>query len=154
VKLSEVCGTGLWQHCHCLLHINRLNEGHVKINELTHVSTDKDQKSWHQRRLLGHFWGLDVLEQHQTPWPQRLSQYQLLEVLSWRQKPFYELVVSDQISHLLAECWFDSSLHTGCKWRSVRNPHCHVCNHHKQHENWSHTEHLWAPDDSFSQIIQ
>ena len=51
--------------------------------------TNKAQKSWHQRRLLVHFWGLDVLDQGQAPWPQRLPQYERLEVLSWREKPFF-----------------------------------------------------------------
>jgi len=58
--------------------------------------TDKTQKSSHQRRLLGHFWGLDVIGQGQASWP-RLPQYKLLEVLSWREKPSFELVVPDQI---------------------------------------------------------
>ena len=52
---------------------------------------------------------------------------------SWvgeREKPFFELV-PDQILHLLAQCWFDSSLHRGCKWLSVRNPCCLLCNSHK-----------------------
>ena len=39
---------------------------------------------------------------------ERLSQYQLLEVLSWREKPFFALVVPDQVLHLLAQCWFHS----------------------------------------------
>ena len=77
------------------------------------------------------FLGLDVLYQGQGLWPQHLSQYQLLEVLSWRAKPFFELVVSYQILHLLAQWWFDSSLHRGYKWLSVRNPHCLHCNFHK-----------------------
>ena len=53
---------------------------------LTSCPTDKAQKSWHRRRLLGHFWGLDVLNQGQAPWPQHFSQYQWLEVLNWREK--------------------------------------------------------------------
>jgi hypothetical protein len=92
--------------------------------------TDKAQKSWHWR-LLGHFWGLDVLDQGQAPWPQRLSQYQLLEVLRWKEKPFFELVVPDQIFHLLAQCWFYSSLQRSCKWLSVWNPHRLHCNFNK-----------------------
>ena len=78
-------------------------------------------------------------DQGQAPWPQRLSQYQLLEVLSWREKPFFQLVVSDQILHLLAQCWFNSSLHRGCKWLSVQNPHCLLCNFHNWHEQSGHT---------------
>jgi len=104
----------LWIHC----------EHTVARVGLPSCPTDKAQKSWHLRRLLGHFWWLDVLDQGQAPWPQRLSHYQLLKVLSWREKLFFELVVPDQILHLLAQCWFDSSLHRGCKWLSVRNPHC------------------------------
>jgi len=69
----------------------------------------KPRMKWHQRRLLGHIWGLDVLDQGQAPWPHRLSQYQLLEVLSWRENPFLELVVPEQILHLLAQCLFDCS---------------------------------------------
>jgi len=111
----------LWIHCeHTAAQVG-----------LPWCPTDEAQKSWHQRRLLGHFWGLEVLDQGQAPWPQRLSQYQLLEVLSWREKPFFELVVPDQVLHLLAQFWFCSSLHRGCKWLSVRNPHCLHCNFHK-----------------------
>jgi len=38
------------------------------------------------------FLGLDVLDQGQAPWSQRLSQFQLLKVLSWREKPFLSLL--------------------------------------------------------------
>jgi len=55
-------------------------------------------------RLLGYFWELDVFDQCQAPWLQRLSQYQLPEVLSWREEPFFELVVPVQILYLLAQC--------------------------------------------------
>jgi len=52
---------------------------------------DSDLKEYHvprrhQRRLLGYFWGLDVLDHGQAPWPQRLSQYQLLKSSSWRER--------------------------------------------------------------------
>ena len=47
---------------------------------------DKTEKRWYQRRLLGHIWGLGVLDQGQAPWPQILSQYELVEGLSWREK--------------------------------------------------------------------
>jgi len=115
------CCQQLWIHCeHTAAQVG-----------LPSCTTDRAQKSWHQRQLLGHFWGLDVLDQGQAPWPQRLSQYRLLEVMSWREKPFFEFVVPDQILHLLAQCWFDSSLHRGCKWLSIRNPHCLHCNSHK-----------------------
>ena len=92
------CFQQLWIHCeHTAAQVG-----------LPSFPTDKAHTSWHQRRLIGHFWGLDVLDQVQAPRPQRLSQYRLLEVLSWREKPFFELVVPDQILHLLAQCWFDS----------------------------------------------
>jgi len=72
----------LWIHCeHTAAQIG-----------LPSCPTDKAQKSWHQRRLLGHFWGLDVFDEGQAPWPQRLSQYQLLEVLSWRENHFFSLL--------------------------------------------------------------
>jgi hypothetical protein len=88
------CCQQLWIHCkHTAAQVG-----------LPWCPTDKAQKSWHRRWLLGHFWGLDVLDQGQAPWPQRLSQYQLLEVLSWREKPFFELVAPDQILHLLTQC--------------------------------------------------
>jgi len=115
------CCQQLWIHC----------EHTAAQVDLPWCPTDNAQKSWHQLRLLGYFSGLDVFDKGQTPWPQSLSQYQLLEVLSWREKPFFELVVADQILQLLAQFWFDSSLHRGCKWPSVRNPHCLHCNFHK-----------------------
>ena len=69
----------LWFHCeHTAAQVGLLS-----------CPTDKPQKSWHQWRLLGHFWGPDVLNQDQAPWSQSLSQYQLLEVLSWREKQFF-----------------------------------------------------------------
>ena len=108
-----ICCQQLWIHCeHTAAQVG-----------LPSCPIDKAQKSWHQRRLLGHFWELDVLDQGQAPWPQRLSQYQLLEVLSWREKQFFELIVPYQILHLLTQCWFHSSLNRGCKWLSVRNLH-------------------------------
>jgi len=114
------CCQQLWIHCeHTAAQVG-----------LPWCPTDKAQKRWH-RQLLGYFWGLDILDQGQALWPQRLSQYQLLELLSWREKPFFELVVPDQILHLLTQCWFDSSSHGGCKWLSVRNRHCLHCNFHK-----------------------
>jgi len=117
------CCQQLWMHCeHTAAQVG-----------LPSCPTDKAQKRWHEWRLLGYFCGLDVLDQGQAPRQQRLSQYQLLEVLSWREKPFFELVVPDQILHVLAQCWFDSSLHRGCKWLSVRNPHCLRCNFHNFH---------------------
>ena len=73
------CCQQLWIHCeHTATQVG-----------LPGCPTDKAQKSWHQQRLLGHFWGLDILDQGQAPWPQRLSQYQLLEVLSWRETIFW-----------------------------------------------------------------
>jgi len=114
------CYQQLWIHCK-----------HASAHGLPSCPTDKAQERCHHRGLLGHFGGLDVLDQGQAPWPQRLSQYQLLEVLSWREKSFFELVVPDQILHLLSQFWFDSSLHRGCEWLSVRNPHCLYCIFHK-----------------------
>ena len=61
----------LWMHCeHTAAQVG-----------LPSCPTDKAGKSWHQRRRLGHFWELDVLDQGQAPWLQRLSQHQLLK--SW-----------------------------------------------------------------------
>ena len=67
------------------LHIFQCEHTATQVG-LPSCPKDKAQKSWHQRRLLVHFWGLDVLDQGQAPCPQRLSQYQLLEVLSWRER--------------------------------------------------------------------
>jgi len=59
------CCQRLWIHCqHTAPQVG-----------LPSCPTDKAQNSWYQRRLLGHFWGLDVLDQGQAPWPRRLSHY-------------------------------------------------------------------------------
>ena len=113
------CFQQLWIHCeHTATQVG-----------LPSCPTDKAQMSWHQRRLLGHFWGLDVLR-GQAPWPQRLPYINCWKFWVGERNYFFELV-PNQILHLLAQCWFDSSLHRGWKWLSVWNPHCLQRNFHK-----------------------
>jgi hypothetical protein len=68
-----------WPRSYCQQFWIHCQQTAVQVG-LPSYPVDKSQKSWYQRRLLGHFWGLDVLDQGQAPWPQRLSQYELLEV--------------------------------------------------------------------------
>ena len=73
--------------------------------------TYKAQKSWHQRRLLVHFWGLDVLIKVRHPDKDVCPNINCWESFELeRERPFIELVVPGQILQLLAQCWFDSSL--------------------------------------------
>jgi len=118
--------------------------------------TDKTRKNWHQRQLLGHFWGLDVLHQAQAPWPQRLSRYRLVEILSWRERnhffltccswpdfaPFRSMLIRFFLAQRLQVTFSPKS-----SLSSKQLPQT-------AWTNRSHTEHFWAPDVSFSQITQ